>query len=191
MLENQNEMVVQKKRKRNYVNNPDLLQALKDYKKICDLAVSQEKEMPRITNYIGECIFKISTRIATRKNFSGYPFVEDMVMDGVETCFRYIDRFDTEKYNNPFAFFSRVIWNAFLQRIAKEKKELYIKYKNSLSIHGMGGAFESDLHNDISLSHYSIDVDYMNAYIEDYEAKMAEKKEKIKKSKKDSESNSV
>lgn len=172
-----------KPRKRNYVNNPDFLQALKNYKNICDLATKDGKELPRIPNYIGECIYEISKRIATRKNFSGYPFIQDMIMDGVETCFRYIDRFNTEKYDNPFAFFSTVIWRAFLQRIAKEKKELYIKYKHSMMIHGGGGAFESDSYSGMGISNYNLDAEYMNNYIQEYEDKLVDKKEKIKQSK--------
>ena len=178
------EAPVKKKRKRNYVNNPDFLAALKEYKIVCKTAEDDGKRLPSIPRYIGDCIDLMSRRIATRKNFSGYPFVEDMIQDGIETCFRYLDRFNSDKYDNPFAFFSRVIWRAFLQRIAKEKKQLYVKYKNSQNVHLDGGVYESDNHNDYSMSHYTVEVDYMNDYIEDYETKMKEKKEKTQVSKK-------
>ena len=178
------EQTARKKRKRNYVNNPDFLEALINYKKICIEAEKNNQERPQIPKYIGECIFLISKRIATRKNFSGYPFVDDMIMDAVEICFKYIDRFNSDKYDNPFAFFSRVIWRVFLQRISKEKRHLYIKFKHSQMTHSIGGAYESDLNSDISMSHYSFDVEYMNNFIEEYESKMEEKKQKVKDAKK-------
>jgi len=178
---------VKKKRKRNYVNNPDFLEALIIYKKQCNAADAAKVERPRIPKYIGECIFMIANRISTRKNFSGYAFREDMVMDGVETCFRYIDRFKPEKYNNPFGFFSIVIWRAFLQRIAKEKRQLYLKYKNSQLIHVNGGSYYNDVSSDAGINGSGVDIDYMNAFIEDYENKVEEKKIKNKKAKEDKE----
>jgi hypothetical protein len=56
-------------------------------------------------------------------------FREDMICDGIENCVQYIDRFDPEKSSNPFAYFTQVIYFAFLRRIAKEKKQLEIKTK--------------------------------------------------------------
>lgn len=172
-----------KPRKRNYLNNPDFYQSLLKYKEACNEADNIGIERPQIPRYIGECIFKIATHIGTRKNFSGYPFIEDMIMDAVETCLRYIDRFDPIKYDNPFAYFSLVAWNAFLQRIGKEKKALYIKYKNSLIAHSSGGLYESDGFSNVTLGYSSVDVEYMNSFIEEYERKMDEKKEKTKQDK--------
>ncbi len=37
--------------------------------------------------------------------------------------------FNPEKSKNPFAYFTQIIYYAFLRRIEKEKKQLYIKYK--------------------------------------------------------------
>ena len=43
----------------------------------------------------------------------------------------YIDNFNPEKSNNPFAYFTQIIYYAFLRRIEKEKKVLYTKYKST------------------------------------------------------------
>ena len=72
--------------KRNYVNNKDLLDALIEYKKKCQEAEDQGDDLPTVPNYIGECIFKIANRLATKPNFSGYTYKEDMIMDGIENC---------------------------------------------------------------------------------------------------------
>ena len=52
-----------------------------------------------------------------------------MISDGVENCLLYIDNFNPEKSKNPFSYFTQIIYYAFLRRIQKEKKHLYIKYK--------------------------------------------------------------
>lgn len=175
---------IKKKRKRNYINNPDFHAALKEYKVACDKADSEQVIRPVIPNYIGECILLLSQRIATRKNFSRYPFLEDMIMDAVEICFKYIDRFNPDRYDNPHAYFSRVVWNVFLQRIDKEKKQLYIKFKSSQQAIGAGGVCEADYMNEVDVYTTSYDFEYMNRFIEEYERKMEEKKAKIKETKK-------
>ena len=40
----------------------------------------------------------------------------------------YIHNFDPEKSSNPFAYFTQIIYYAFIRRIQKEKKQLYIKF---------------------------------------------------------------
>ena len=48
-------------------------------------------------------------------------YKEDMISDGVENCVQYIDNFDPAKSKNPFAYFTQIVYYAFLRRIAKEK----------------------------------------------------------------------
>jgi hypothetical protein len=52
-----------------------------------------------------------------------------MIGDGIENCLTYVHNFNPEKSNNPFAYFTQIIFYAFLRRIEKEKKQLYIKHK--------------------------------------------------------------
>jgi DNA-directed RNA polymerase specialized sigma24 family protein len=53
-----------------------------------------------------------------------------MIGDAIENCLRYLHNFNPEKTNNPFAYFTQIVYNAFLRRIEKEKKQLYIKHKS-------------------------------------------------------------
>ena len=41
----------------------------------------------------------------------------------------YAHNFDPEKSKNPFSYFTQMIYYAFLRRIQKEKKQMYVKYK--------------------------------------------------------------
>lgn len=117
------------KNKEYYVNNKEFLEAIMNYKKAVLEAKQKDLPRPRIPNYIGDCFLKIATHLSYKPNFVNYMFREDMISDGIENCIQYIDNFDPEKSSNPFAYFTQMIWFAFLRRISKEKKQLEIKNK--------------------------------------------------------------
>ena len=52
-----------------------------------------------------------------------------MISDGIENCLQYLDNFDPVKSKNPFAYFTQIIFYAFVRRIQKEKKQVTIKHK--------------------------------------------------------------
>lgn len=113
-----------------YVDNALFLKEMTAYRHSVMEAIKDNKERPRVPEYIGTCLFKIASHLARKPNFANYTFREDMVSDGVENCLLYIDNFNPEKSNNPFAYFTQIIYYAFLRRIQKEKKYMYVKYKS-------------------------------------------------------------
>ena len=82
-----------------------------------------------MTEYIGECIYKIATRLSTRPNFINYTYRDEMICDAIENCIQYINNFDAKKSNNAFAYITQICYYAFLRRIQKEKKQVFIKQK--------------------------------------------------------------
>ena len=116
-----------KKRSEHYVNNKEFLIAIVAYRDSVQIADIQGKPRPRITNYLGECFLKIATHLSFKPNFVNYMFKDDMISDGIENCVQYINNFNPEKSQNPFAYFTQIIHYAFLRRIQKEKKQLDIK----------------------------------------------------------------
>lgn len=117
-----------KKKSEHYVNNKDFYQALVEYNKKVNEAKEQGLPKPRITNYLGDCFLRIANHLAYKPNFVNYMFKDDMICDGIENCVQYIHNFDIER-TNPFAYFTQIVYYAFLRRIAKEKKQLEIKSK--------------------------------------------------------------
>jgi hypothetical protein len=117
-----------KKKSEHYVNNKDFYQALVDYNRDVNKAKEQGLPKPRITNYLGDCFLRIANHLAYKPNFVNYMFKDDMICDGIENCVQYIHNFDIER-TNPFAYFTQIVYYAFLRRIAKEKKQLEIKSK--------------------------------------------------------------
>jgi len=118
-----------KKKSEHYVNNKEFLQAMIEYKDRCDKADKRNRKRPPVTNYIGECFLKIANHLSYRPNFINYTFRDDMISDGIENCLQYLNNFNPKKSNNPFAYFTQIIYYAFIRRIQKEKKQANIKYK--------------------------------------------------------------
>ena len=72
---------------------------------------------------------KIANGLSHKPNFMNYTFREDMVSDGIENCLQYIHNFNPNKSNNPFAYFTQIIYYAFIRRIQREKKQTHVKNK--------------------------------------------------------------
>ena len=116
-------------KRKHYINNADFCKALIDYKDSVALAKKEKRPKPMIPNYIGECFMKIAEGLSHKPNFINYTYRDEMVADGIENCLMYFENFDPTKSNNAFAYFTQIIYYAFLRRIQKEKKQQATKYK--------------------------------------------------------------
>jgi hypothetical protein len=122
-------MTTSKKAKEHYVSNKDFLAAMVEYRDMVNQAKKEGKPKPPVTNYLGNCFLKIANHLSYRPNFINYTFRDDMISDGIENCLQYLDNFNPAKSNNPFAYFTQIIYYAFIRRIQKEKKQVTIKHK--------------------------------------------------------------
>lgn len=164
-----------------YVDNKLLYQVMKEYIDAVNEAERTGKEKPRIPKYVGECIVKISIRLASRPNFYNYSYKDDMIADGIETCCRYLHNFSTEKSQNPFSYFTQIIYYSFLQRIAKEKKQAYVKSKAMETYSIMNMLVDQPFSDDHFTLPDSIAKTIPGDKIKDYEDTMnAKKKMKLK-----------
>ena len=122
-------MTKTRKKSAHYVDNKEFLKAMIEFKDKCEKAEKRGRKTPRVTNYIGECFLKIANHLSYRPNFINYTFRDDMISDGIENCLQYLKNFNPAKSNNPFAYFTQIIYYAFIRRIQKEKKQTSIKYR--------------------------------------------------------------
>ena len=106
-----------------YVNNAEFLAALLDYKAQVQKAKEAGVDIPPISNYIGDCFIKIARHLSYKHNFINYSYKDEMISDGIENCLAVVKNFDPEKSKNPFAYFTQIIFFAFVRRIIKEKKQ--------------------------------------------------------------------
>jgi len=124
-------MTVQLKKKKteHYVDNKKFLEEMKKYRKKVLSARNRNHRDPKINDYIGECFLKIANHLSYRPNFINYTYRDDMISDGIENCLQYLNNFNPATSNNPFAYFTQIIYYAFIRRIQKEKKQTTIKQR--------------------------------------------------------------
>ena len=122
-------MPVYRKQPVHYVDTKLLYATMVTFKEAVNDAEESGEEGPPIPDLVGAALLKIANRLSTKPNFINYTFREEMVSDGIGNCINYINNFDPAKSKNPFAYFTQIIYYAFLRRIQKEKKQLYIKHK--------------------------------------------------------------
>ncbi len=168
------------KKKRHYVDNERFMAEIVEYKKNCKDAVDKGQEKPRLPEYIGECIFLIAENLAHKPRFMNYSYVDEMKSDAIENCLMYFDNFNSDKYSNPFAYFTQIVYYAFHRRINKEEKNRYIMYKkfqeSVLETNDVGLMCDGDGNNLITPMIY----DNLNEFIRNFETREHAKKEKRK-----------
>ena len=144
-------------KKPHYVDNKKFLAAIIERKVLLKEAEAADEPKPQITNYFGECILKIANHLSYRPNFINYTYREEMISDGIENCLQYIDKFDPNMSSNPFAYFTQIIYYAFVRRITKEKKQQMIKEKLLK---------ESNIEQRIALQAHEESGDYQQIFVD-------------------------
>lgn len=101
---------------KNYINNADLM-----------IQVSISREQDQMTNELVKMLTMLCDRYATRGQFSGYSYVDDMKAYAMYMIVRTWRAFNPEKGSNPFAFYTQCIKNSFIQYLNKESNERDIR----------------------------------------------------------------
>lgn len=99
-----------------YLTNQDLLPAVID-----------AKAKGIITDKLAKMLMLLTDRYSRRSNFIGYSFRSDMVSSALVNLCQNALKFDPERSNNPFAFYTTAIHNSFLQYMSDEKKHRFIR----------------------------------------------------------------
>ena len=125
-----------RKRSKNvhYVNNQEFSAAVVDYVGTVKEVKDSSKAITVVTDYVATCFLRIAENLSHKSNFIRYTYREEMVMDAVENCLKAVENYDINASTrtgkpNAFAYFTQIIWFAFLRRITKEKKQQEIKEK--------------------------------------------------------------
>ena len=166
------------KRPDHYVDNKEFLRLMVEFKESTTTARENGENDPQIPDDVCKIFMKIASHLSFKSNFINYAFREDMIADGIENCIQYIHNFDPAKSKNPFAYFTQIIYYAFLRRIQKEKKQLYVRYKSLENSHLDDSMSKEDLLTVSSVGFTKL-YDNMSEFIDTYEESM-EKKKQIK-----------
>jgi hypothetical protein len=131
-----------------YVDNIKLSEEMAEWEIKVKEAKSNNKEIPEIPTYTAECILSISDNMGKKYNYREYSWIDEMKSDAVEDCCKYLHNYDTSASTrssrpNPYGYISRIVSQAFNNRIVKEKRQDYYKNK-SLEILGGVEAFDPE-----------------------------------------------
>lgn len=89
---------------------------------------------PRITEYLGECIYKICTRLTFLPKFLNYTYKDKFIDLGLENCIKYFDKYDDDAivYKLPEGSsrkkisFSKKKWD----KLTKDEQDYYSSLPN-------------------------------------------------------------
>ena len=181
-------MARQKRASIHYVNNAEFSQAVVDYVTIVQEAKEESQVLPIVPDYIAQCFLRIAEGLSHKSNFIRYTYREEMVMDGVENCLKAIENYNIEAATrtgkpNAFAYFTQIVWYAFLRRIAKEKKQQDIKLKY-LTKSGIENFVSNEHGDEMSVQVMDAFVDTLRSRIEKVRHVDAEVKELVVEEKK-------
>lgn len=108
-------------KKKNYLNNSSLLEHIK---------ISQEKQRDNPELQPAECLtpeltnmlMLLAEQYANKANWRNYTYNEDMKGDALVALIQGALKFDSEKYQNPFGYYTQFVTNAFLTVLEQERK---------------------------------------------------------------------
>jgi hypothetical protein len=150
-----------------YINKEEMLAEILEYR----LAVLKAKEegidKPSLSNSLMKKFMMITDGIARRPNFNGYSFLDEMKSRANYSCIKKAHYFDPTKSDNPFGYYSRVIWREFLNVIKEEEKQSYIKAKTFYNSSATFDSLEYD--KDVDVQSEGFAVPYFD--VDEYEKK--------------------
>ena len=124
---------INKKRKRtdhsnSYLHNEQFIDIIYQFYREMD----NDPNAP-FPNDLTQIILNMANRIAKMPCFSKYRQIEDWKQDSIYNCFSALRRkkFDSNKSNNPFSYFTSTIKYALLEKIKKDNQ--YIERQQILS----------------------------------------------------------
>lgn len=161
-----------------YINNDELYNEFVKWNDARALAEQAGQEEPAIPQKIGEGLLKIANNFSSKHNwYNNASYREEMVSDAVINCIKYIRNFNTEKYKNPFSYFSQICYYSFLKTIETEQVEDYVKHKSTLNSKLFQDIINGELDDeDLILDDFEYNMESVESFISTFEKKAFGKK---------------
>jgi hypothetical protein len=110
---------------RDFIDNKDLLAEIRKSK--ARMAEHPELGQAALTPRLATMLVKLVDRYATNSSWSGYSYVDEFKGEAVLNLYQKWHKFDDVNYDNPFAFYTQVMYHCFLSALSREKKQQKIK----------------------------------------------------------------
>jgi hypothetical protein len=172
-----------KKKKKHYIDKDRLNKELSDFYFKSKEAKEKGIELPRIPEFVGECICKICNELGNKYNFVRYTYKDEMIGDAIVACVKGVWKFNPEKPpyrsksgiwvepgKNAFNYISTIAWRAFILKIGNEKREQYRLHSNFLKNYYRIDETGEEINSEM--------LEVSNRIVSEYEEKLKKKKEK-------------
>ncbi len=85
------------------------------------------QKIGRVTEPLAECIVWIANRHAKKSNYKSMTYQDDMIGHAIMHMLKVVPQFNTDKSQNPYAFFVQVTSGAFCNYLSKQRSQDHIK----------------------------------------------------------------
>lgn len=106
-----------------YLTNAELLAAVK-----------RAKEKDELTDELARMFMKLVKRYASRINFVGYPYNDDLQSQALLNLTRGWKSFDETRFSNAFAYYTQITHNSFIQYLNHERSHRDIRDASLIDI---------------------------------------------------------
>lgn len=103
-------------RKVKYLSNTNLIRE-----------ISLSKTNNQMTDELARMLILLTDRYATRPNWRGYSYIDEMKAAAILLLFEKWDKFDDEKSVNPFSYYTMILQNSFTRTLNTEKVQTDIR----------------------------------------------------------------
>jgi len=150
-----------------YINKEEMLREILEYRQAVLQAKQNNTDRPSLSNSLMKKFMLITDGVARRPNFNGYSYLDEMKSRANFACMKKAHYFDPTKSDNPFGYYSRVVWREFLNVLKEEEKQSYIKAK---TFYNSSASFDSlEIDKDVDLQAEGFAVPFFD--VDDYERK--------------------
>lgn len=120
------EKIKKVKKKKGYFSNEEMLNLFikrNELKQIEDQTEEVLKQIDKVNEKIANNYIKLTWNLMHKPNFCNYDELtkQEMISDALFSCLKAGEKYDVQ-FKNPFAYFTQISWNAFIQGIKQMKR---------------------------------------------------------------------
>lgn len=124
--------------------NPPKTKFLTNKTLMAELAKCKANQL--ISPELGRMFLMMTQKYALKPNFRGYSYILDMQAEALKGMMYAAYKFNPEKSENPFSYFTTIMHNEFL-RVLKQEKEHQLIRDDLLLEHGITPSFSAQEHD--------------------------------------------
>lgn len=155
--------------------------------------VIKSKQLGYITNELAQMLMMLTTKYSMRPCFIGYTnaYKEDMISEALANLCKNALKFNPEKSDNPFSFYTTCIHNSFLQTLSAEKNHRKIRDTLLIDIGENPSYNFLDEMREHGSSDYSSDFQELRSEIEEAKQRLLQETSKTNQPSKEEKSNNT